>query len=1123
MSAFFQKQSAYLLLALYGIAVGNSSAASWEGTDSFTSGISQTFWTLRQQAHGTMSVSGVNGHASFLVPVTATTEQEADLIWNGQPTAGEDFTVEITGLNAASFSTAGDSQLQLVVIDARALTGGAANSFTSEFARGASAGATQAEFQSGNFGTGLGTSVASVLSVTNVRLRVVYKRTSQTFEAWFDDSGTGTNWKLLRTASLTAVVPDGTPATAFAVGIIANCYFGPITEGQLYADNFNLANAVLVPPVITSPGTASATVGQTFNYQITASNSPTNFNATGLPAGLSINAATGVISGIPTSSGTFMVTVSAFNAGGTVNNSVTVTVAPDSTSLWFTAQPQSQTVSAGDVVCFSVTAPGATSYQWLKDGVILNGATNASYWIANANNLHSGSYRVAVSKVTGTVISKNATLTLNGSAFRVVAWGSSGLGQTTVPSGLSGVVAIAAGEYHTVVLKNDGTVVAWGYNSSGQANVPIGLSGVAAIAAGASHTVALKNDGTVVAWGDNAFGQVNVPDGLSGVVAVAAGPYHTVALRNDGTVVVWGLNSWGQTNVPGGLSGVVAIAGAYDSTVALKSNGVVVRWGRESSVPAAAQSGVVAISAGVSATLALKNNGSVLDFGNQSTVPAAAQSGVVAIAAAGGCCGGHAVALKGDGAVLAWGRSSEGQTTAPAGLSGVVAVAAGGYHTVALTGEVTIPSQPPSATVNVGGSVTISVTARGATGYQWLKDGVILTGATNATHTITNSKIVHTGTYWVAVSNATGSTISRRAVLTVDGFGYGVMQWGSLSQTVPASARGGVLALAAKWYHIAALKNDGTAVAWGLNDFGQTTLPAGLSGLVAVAVGRAHTVVLKTNGAVLAWGHNASGETTVPTAAQSGVVAVDAGNGNTVALRDDGTVVAWGYNRDGQTTVPAGLSGVLAVAAGEYHTVALKKDGTVVAWGLNDFGQTTVPSGLSGVVAVAAGNRHTLALKSDRTVVAWGAGGLGQSVHPHYGQSIVPVGLNGVAAIAAGFEHSVVMKTNGTVVEWGRDSNAFMAVPLAAQSGVSAIAAGSGNIAAILVSPLLTLSARSPTSDVTLQWPDPSSEFRVESALAITPPISWNNELVSFQTNDGSVSVVLPVSGPRKFYRLAKP
>src|SRR6266849_1311415 len=69
-----------------------------------------------------------------------------------------------------------------------------------------------------------------------------------------------------------------------------------------------------------------------------------------------------------------------------------------------------------------------------------------------------------------------------------------------------------------------GTVVAWGcggIGAWGQCSVPSGLSGVTAIAAGTDHSLALKGDGIVVAWGCrdafNDFGQCSVPSGLSGV------------------------------------------------------------------------------------------------------------------------------------------------------------------------------------------------------------------------------------------------------------------------------------------------------------------------------------------------------------------------------------------------------------------------------------------------------------------------------------------------------------------------------------------------------------------------------------------------------------------------------
>ncbi len=72
-----------------------------------------------------------------------------------------------------------------------------------------------------------------------------------------------------------------------------------------------------------------------------------------------------------------------------------------------------------------------------------------------------------------------------------------------------------------------GTVVTWG-----RMTLPYVDPGTryTKIAAGGYHTVALKNDGTVVAWGWNGFGQTTVPAGLGGVTAIAAGVYHTVAL-----------------------------------------------------------------------------------------------------------------------------------------------------------------------------------------------------------------------------------------------------------------------------------------------------------------------------------------------------------------------------------------------------------------------------------------------------------------------------------------------------------------------------------------------------------------------------------------------------------------
>lgn len=80
-------------------------------------------------------------------------------------------------------------------------------------------------------------------------------------------------------------------------------------------------------PVITSPASASGAQGRTFTYQVTANNNPDTFAATDLPRGLTLNAATGLISGTTAASGTINITVSATNTAGTGTQNVALNLA----------------------------------------------------------------------------------------------------------------------------------------------------------------------------------------------------------------------------------------------------------------------------------------------------------------------------------------------------------------------------------------------------------------------------------------------------------------------------------------------------------------------------------------------------------------------------------------------------------------------------------------------------------------------------------------------------------------------------------------------------------------------------------------------------------------------------
>ncbi len=284
-----------------------------------------------------------------------------------------------------------------------------------------------------------------------------------------------------------------------------------------------------------------------------------------------------------------------------------------------------------------------------------------------------------------------------------------------------------------------------------------------------------------------------------------------------------------------------------------------------------------------------------------------------------------------------------------------------------------------------------------------------------------------------------------------------------------------------------------SVVAWGAKNtknYGQAVIPlAAQSAVQSIAAGYRHSLALKNDGSVVAWGDNSKGQTSVPAAAQSGVTAIAAGGGaitwypyygavgHSVALKTDGSVIGWGQNDDGQAlpVLAAAGSGVTAIAAGARHTVALKSNGDVIGWGSNAQGQLNL-SGWHNVVKIAAGSFHTIGLKSDGSLLVTGGylgaqTGLGNI--PSFSDPITAVsaGLEtnsvlsgtqpttwgitengtvpslyglwyGWTALASGNYHELLLGASGGVSAYGRNSEGQTEVPLMAQSGVDAIAAG---------------------------------------------------------------------------------
>jgi alpha-tubulin suppressor-like RCC1 family protein len=348
------------------------------------------------------------------------------------------------------------------------------------------------------------------------------------------------------------------------------------------------------------------------------------------------------------------------------------------------------------------------------------------------------------------------------------------------------------------------------------------LAAVALLATAAGHAAALTAPSLVVAWGANEAGQLGdastddalTPTTLSGihsVIALADGGAHSLALRADGSVWSWGAGDAGQLGDGGGerhvprpvpaIGDATAVAAGNAFSLALRADGSVWSWGAN----------------------ALGQLGRDSGGADHDAAPAA-----IAIGGATALAAGYefALALQGDGSVLAWGDNTYGQLgrdlgsvasgarpIAVPGIADAVAVAAGGWTGYALLADG-------------------SVRAWGWGGYGELGDGLLHDGA--------------------AEPDSVGAPVT---VAGLDGSG----------------ALDGVTALAGGVDHALALRADGTVVGWGLNLDGAVgsgaavdqhqapALVAGLDDVVEIAA-TSTSYARTADGTVWSWGPSWRGQ-----------------------------------------------------------------------------------------------------------------------------------------------------------------------------------------------------------------------------------------------------------------------
>lgn len=554
----------------------------------------------------------------------------------------------------------------------------------------------------------------------------------------------------------------------------------------------------------------------------------------------------------------------------------------------------------------------------------------------------------------------------------------------------------------------------FGSASAPNAGVAAVLAAATQVVAGDFHTCALTTAGGVKCWGQNSHFQlgdgtvtthptpVDVVGLASGVTALASGGYHTCALTAAGGVKCWGDNNFGQlgdgtlTNrsvpvaVVGLASGVIALTAHHNHTCVLTTAGGIKCWG---------SNGFGRLGDGT--TTDRPKPVEVVGLASGATALAAGDYHTCALTAADGvkCWGFNASGQLGDGTMID--RHTPVDVVGLA--SGVTALAGGGFHTCALTTGGGAKCWGRNDSGQVGdGTTAYRVTPADVVG---LADGVTAL----------------TAGYWHTCALAMTGGVRCWGNNIYGNLGDGT----TTSQVTPVEVVGlasGMAALAAGNNHTCALTRAGGAKCWGSNSSGQLgdgTMPNRLapvdvvglaSGMTALAAGGYHTCTLTAAGGVKCWGNNTFGQL------GDGTAIIRATPGDVMGLAD----------------------GVATLMAGDFHTCALTTAGGVTCWGRNNTGQlgdgtlisrsapVAVVGLTDGVTALVTGNNHTCALTTAGGVKCWGSNASGQLGDGTMTDRVTPVDVVGLASgmtgLGAGASHTCALTAAGGVKCWGRNT-----------------------------------------------------------------------------------------------------
>ncbi|MBK1644914.1 hypothetical protein CKO25_09675 [Thiocapsa imhoffii] len=306
-------------------------------------------------------------------------------------------------------------------------------------------------------------------------------------------------------------------------------------------------------------------------------------------------------------------------------------------------------------------------------------------------------------------------------------------------AGPPAVQQVAAGYFHSLATKADGTLYAWGWNGFGQLGdgttrpsaTPIAIeNAIAGVSGGWQFSLSLANNANLSSWGINNRGQLG--DGttelratpgpvISGATGLSAGRTHALAVQSGGALLAWGQNTYGQLGDGSRLDRISpvtvltdvsgAAAGGFHS-LAIRNDGSLWSWGFNlngqlgngtetlSELPIPIMSNVIGTDAGYAHSMAVTADGTLWGWGSNGSgqvgagaeakqlTPIVIMTDVASVATGSK----HTLAIKTDGSLWAWGLNDRGQlgdgtttnrSTPVQVMTDVVAVAGGESHTLA--------------------------------------------------------------------------------------------------------------------------------------------------------------------------------------------------------------------------------------------------------------------------------------------------------------------------------------------------------------------------------------------------------------------------------------------------------